>query len=292
MYNVTSDLKQSFKAKIRAIAKEKNCDPAELWQSLTLERFLVRLAKSPYCEHFILKGGILLSRYIEIGRETTDLDFLAQKISNDINKLKNTFEEIAGIDLLDGFSFQEIKVKELKHPHMNYSGVQVNMKAFFGSRTRFNVTIDLGFGDIIESIKYTFPLTSYSKGNLFEGNIDLLCYSKEFIFAEKLETIFFRGSFNTRMKDFHDLYSMITSYQSRSFENLERIIYKVFQHRETKLELPISYEDDEIKRMQNYWSEYLKNLRSDYLERLPARFVDVIRKINDWLLLNIKIASL
>lgn len=91
---MTSDAEKSFKAKLRTIAKEKNRDPADLWQSLTLERFL-------------LKGGILLSKYIEIGRETTDLDFLAQKISNEINKLKVVFETTAGIDLHDGFSFQE-----------------------------------------------------------------------------------------------------------------------------------------------------------------------------------------
>jgi predicted nucleotidyltransferase component of viral defense system len=74
---MTSDLEKSFKAKLRAIAKEKNRDPADLWQHLTLERFLVRLAKSKFRERFVLKGGILLSKYIEIGRETTDLlDFV------------------------------------------------------------------------------------------------------------------------------------------------------------------------------------------------------------------------
>lgn len=76
---MTSDAEKSFKSKLRAIAKEKNRDPADLWQSLALERFLVRLAKSEHSKHFILKGGILLSKYIEIGRETTDLDFLAKK---------------------------------------------------------------------------------------------------------------------------------------------------------------------------------------------------------------------
>lgn len=64
---MTSDLEKSFKTKLRAIAKEKNRDPADLWQTLTLERFLVRLAKSEYRKHFILKGGVLLSKYIEIG---------------------------------------------------------------------------------------------------------------------------------------------------------------------------------------------------------------------------------
>jgi hypothetical protein len=32
--------------------------------------------------------------------------------------LKAVFEEIAAIDLKDGFIFQEIKVNELIHPHM------------------------------------------------------------------------------------------------------------------------------------------------------------------------------
>ncbi|MBA2728537.1 MAG: nucleotidyl transferase AbiEii/AbiGii toxin family protein [Parachlamydiaceae bacterium] len=96
---MTSDLEKSFKAKLRAIAKEKNRDPADLWQSLTLERFLVRLANSEYRNHFVLKGGILLSKYIEIGRETTDLDFLAWKITNEVKGLKIIFEKIASNDL-------------------------------------------------------------------------------------------------------------------------------------------------------------------------------------------------
>ena len=48
--------------------------------------------------------------------------------------------------------------------------------------------------------------------------------------AEKLETIIYRGSFNSRMKDFHDLYSMITSPIFSSFHNLEAIIHLVFEH--------------------------------------------------------------
>jgi predicted nucleotidyltransferase component of viral defense system len=158
---MTSDLEKSFKAKLRAIAKEKNRDPADLWQTLTLERFLVRLAKSEYRKHFILKGGILLSKYIEIGRETTDLDFLARKISNEVSGLKTIFEKIASIDLQDGFQFREIKVSELTHPHMGYPGVEVALMAYFG-KTRCKVAIDIGFGDIVDSIEYSIPLTTSS----------------------------------------------------------------------------------------------------------------------------------
>lgn len=279
---MTSDLEKSFKAKLRAIAKEKNRDPADLWQSLTLERFLVRLAKSKHREHFVLKGGMLLSKYIEIGRETTDLDFLARRLRNEVAGLKDVFEEIASIDHKDGFVFQEIKVSELSHPHMGYTGAEVSMMAYFG-KTRFKVAIDIGFGDIVDAVEYSIPLTASSKGVLFESNVKLSCYPKEFIFAEKLETIIHRGSFNSRMKDFHDLYSLISSSQLPSFHNLEEIIRLVFEHRETPLTLPITYTEDEMKQVQNYWNEYLKNLRAENAENLPALVAQVIATINDWL---------
>ncbi len=279
---MTSDAEKSFKAKLRAIAKEKNRDPADLWQTLTLERFLVRLAKSEYAKHFVLKGGVLLSKYIEIGRETTDLDFLAQKISNEVNKLKVIFEKIATMDHHDGFSFREVKVNELVHPHMSYPGVEVAMMAYFG-KTRFKVAIDIGFGDIVNPVKYTIPLTTSSKGDLFEHSVSLACYPKEFILAEKLETIIYRGSFNSRMKDFHDLYSMITSSTFSSFEDLEAIIRLVFEHRETKLALPILFTEDERFRMQNFWNEYLRSLRPEHVSSQLQNIDDVISKINEWL---------
>ncbi len=282
---MTSDFEKSFKAKLRAIAKEKNRDPADLWQNLTLERFLVRLAHSKYREHFVLKGGILLSKYIEIGRETHDLDFLARKLSNELPRLKNIFEEIAGIDLKDGFSFQEVKISELTHPHMGYPGAEVSMIAYF-RRTRFKVAIDIGFGDVVDSIEYTIPLTAYSKGVLFERNVKLSCYPKEFIFAEKLETVIYRGSFNSRMKDFHDLYSMISSSQPPSLHNLEEVVRLVFEHRETPLTLPISYAEGEMAQVQNFWGEYLKNLRAENSENLPVSVAQVIAVINEWLRLN------
>ena len=245
----------------------------------------MRLAKSKYCKHFILKGGILLSKYIEIGRETTDLDFLAQRLSNEVAGLKDIFEEIANIDLKDGFIFQEIKIRELRQPHMGYPGSEVSMMAYFG-KTRFKVTIDIGFGDIVDAVEYSIPLTAYSKGILFESNVKLSCYPKEFIFAEKLETIIYRGSFNSRMKDFHDLYSLVSSSLLPSFHSLERIICMVFEHRETPLILPITYTEDEMKQMQNFWNQYLKNLRAENSENLPVLIAQIIATINDWLRLN------
>lgn len=56
-------IEHSFKSRIRNIAREKRIDPAQLWQNLVLERFLVRLSKSKFAPHFILKGGVLLAHH-------------------------------------------------------------------------------------------------------------------------------------------------------------------------------------------------------------------------------------
>lgn len=56
---MTTDIEKSFKAKLRNIAKETNRNPANLWQSVVLERFLVRLGQSAYRNQFVLKGGVL-----------------------------------------------------------------------------------------------------------------------------------------------------------------------------------------------------------------------------------------
>lgn len=282
---MTTDLEKSFKAKLRTIAKEKNRDPADLWQNLTLERFLVRLARSKYRDHFVLKGGILLSKYIEIGRETSDLDFLARKIRNEVAGLKAIFEEIATIDAKDGFTFEEIKANVLMHPHMGYSGAEISMICYY-VKTKFKVAIDIGFGDIVDAIEYQVPLTTSSKGSLFESTVSLPCYPKEFIFAEKLETIVCRGSFNSRMKDFHDLYSMLSPSSSTSFHNIEEVIRLVFEHRETSLALPIAYTGNELVQVQNFWNEYLKHLRAETTETLPTLISQVVTTINDWLKAN------
>ena len=62
-----SAIEQSIKEKIKALAKEREATFAELWRNLILERFMIRLARAPYREKFVLKGGTLLAKYIHIG---------------------------------------------------------------------------------------------------------------------------------------------------------------------------------------------------------------------------------
>lgn len=278
---MTIDLEKSFKAKLKNIAREANRDPADLWQSVVLERFLARLGQSLHRHHFVLKGGVLLAKYIPIGRETQDLDFLGIATPNDKEHLKKIFAEIASVSLNDGFLFQDIKVAELMHPHMAYAGIEVSMTAYFG-RTRFPVAIDIGFGDNVQPIDKQIALTHSSKGPLFEESISLLCYPPEFIFAEKLETLVNRGGINSRMKDFHDLHTMLNA-GDLSLDKLKTIISSVFAHRKTPFALPLTFNDIDISLLQSHWGRYHTRLAQSVSSNLPLNISELIVAINQFL---------
>ncbi|MGE3955063.1 MAG: nucleotidyl transferase AbiEii/AbiGii toxin family protein [Parachlamydiales bacterium] len=107
---------QSVKERLRTLAREGKGTFAQLWQNLILERFLARLCRSEYKEHFILKGGNLLARYIPLGRETKDLDFLVNGLANSMDFVGRAIDGICAVHLTDGFSFERVKITELAHP--------------------------------------------------------------------------------------------------------------------------------------------------------------------------------
>jgi predicted nucleotidyltransferase component of viral defense system len=284
---MTNPLEQALKSKLQQIAKDVQQDPLAIWQNLFLERFLVRLAHSPYQHHFVLKGGILLSKYVQLGRETQDLDFFAKNLKNEVNGLETIFRTIAQLDIGDGFEFKDVTIRPLSHPHMSYLGAHISMRAFFG-KIRFKVTIDLGFGDQVKEIRQDLPLLRTSKGPLFEESISINCYPKEFIFAEKLETVIYRGGANSRMKDFHDLYTMITGQEQTYLQNFKDAIAAVFTHRQTPMNLPVQFSEADIQSLENYWAAYRKELNHTALKHpLPITLQELIETLNLWLCGNI-----
>lgn len=272
------DLEKSLKSRLRNIAYEKKVDPSLLWQSLVLERFLARLAQSQHAPHFVLKGGFLLANYLPIDRHTQDIDFLVQGISNDLNLLGEVIEQIARIDLSDGFEFSDVSVKELTHFHMKYPGARASMQVQFG-KARFRLTIDLGFGDMVLPRKKVFSLIKGEKGTLFEGQVEISCYPMEFILAEKIEAVAKRGSGNSRMKDFHDIHTILKSGQVDRTRSLE-ITRSVFEHRQTAMKFPMIYDQAQIEKLQSFWESYLQSVTDKAV--IPKEIGSVIDMINLW----------
>ena len=65
-----------------------------------VERWLARLAMSPYLNDFVLKGGMLLAS-LGAQRPTADVDALARNMAADEQSVLRRVEDIASISLPD-----------------------------------------------------------------------------------------------------------------------------------------------------------------------------------------------
>ena len=194
----------AIKERIRKVASDLSITFNEAWHRLIMERFLARLAKSNYKSSLILKGGSLLARYLKLDRETKDLDFVLSKIILEKESVKELFQKIGSQNIQDDFQFHLESVADLAHTHMKYPGFTVRFIAKYG-RIKSTLDIDVGAGDLVESVENNLTLVKTSNGAIFEDAISLLVYPPETIFAEKLQTAVARGASNSRMKDYHDM---------------------------------------------------------------------------------------
>jgi predicted nucleotidyltransferase component of viral defense system len=199
---------QSVKERVKKIAKSQNRTFGEIWQEVVLERWLVRLAKSSYREKFIFKGAMCLRSYMDLQRQTRDLDFLLKDLHGGIEEVKKYLGEVSAISVADGFTFESLEVKLLSHMHMQYPGYSISVIARLG-KTKTKIFIDVGVGDAVKPAEVTVKLLGTDKAPLFEKNIQLLGYPVETIFAEKFQTAIARSQENSRMKDYHDLLCLI-----------------------------------------------------------------------------------
>jgi hypothetical protein len=276
---------QALKARLKHIGKEKGKGFNEVWKLLVLERFLARLSRSEYSDKFIFKGGLLLSYYLIIGRETIDIDLLARRLNAEKSNVEFIMQEICLLNLDDGFQMEFISLEDLDHQHMNYPGFQVGINAQFGvMKDKFFV--DIGVGDVVDPVMLVWPSFSYKEIPLFSDPISLEVYPVETIFAEKLETIISRGAANSRMKDYHDLLLLCRDDGLLDKALLKDNIDQTFQNRGTVFSIPVQFQSDELDRMQSLWAGHLRSLgvpRTQLLG-LPEKIDTVINDLNQWLL--------
>jgi len=276
----------ALKQRLRVIAKEKGVSFNEIWKQLLLERFLVRLCHSRHHEAFIFKGGLLLSRYIEIGRETIDADFLMNKVERESSTIESAFLEIISVPTNDGFEFEWGRIEVLAQPHMKYPGYRVTLDSRFG-KMKDRIRIDIGVGDLVFPVENSFHGVEYKGTPLFEGEITLLAYPIETIFAEKLETIVSKGASNSRMKDYHDVILIIRQNQLLDLDKLKASLMATFTHRQTPLKFPIEFDASGWEILQRLWGRHLNGLGAfRQILKLPDSIEKVIDEINSWMILN------
>ena len=123
----------SVKDRLKNRSKETGKTMQEMFIAYGLERTIYRLSISKYVENFTLKGGIFLYAVFDgnYARATTDIDFLAQRISNGLEDVAAVFAEIFALDADDPLRFDlntlhVIPITEFK----KYHGVNVSIIAY------------------------------------------------------------------------------------------------------------------------------------------------------------------
>ena len=120
------------------------------------------------------------------------------------------------------------------------------------------MTIDISTGDVItpNAVKFDFI-------GLFDDKIsfEVCAYNIETVLAEKFETILRRNVFNTRPRDFYDIYILIST-QTFDKNTFRIALEKTIEHRGTKDQiknfndtLTIIENSEALKRM---WNKYQK----------------------------------
>ena len=194
---------EQIKGRIRNIAKDNKADARVLIRIYMMERFLERVANSPYAEKFVIKGGILVTSMVGVSlRSTMDIDTTVRNINLSEKDVLRIVKEICDIDMDDDISFVIKEISDIMDD-MEYPGIRVSLDAALGKMIT-PIKIDISTGDVITpgAIEYEYKLM------LEDRTIQLWSYNLETILAEKMQTILSRGILNTRMRDFYDIYTL------------------------------------------------------------------------------------
>lgn len=199
-----------IKGKIKSVAQKNHADARTLMRIYMMERFLERLAKSEYRDHFIIKGGILVTAMIGVAnRSTMDIDTSVKNLNLSAQDALKVIDQVKEIDLDDGVSF-EVKAVSNIMDEMEYPGIRITMNAIMGGLIT-PLKIDISTGDVItpRAIEFHYDLM------LEDRSIMLWSYNLETILAEKLQTVLARGILNTRMRDFYDIRMLLDTQEDK-----------------------------------------------------------------------------
>lgn len=197
----------SLKGKIKNYAKNNNIAAQVVLQNYMFERFLARLSQSDYSQKFVIKGGMLVAAIVGLDtRSTMDLDTTLRNIPLSEDSVMNAIQEICALNMNDEVRFDVKSISAIRKDDW-YGGFRVRLDAVYDTIIT-PLTIDISTGDVI-----TPAAVQYEFSGIFDENvkIKLWGYNIETVMAEKVETILSRSVFNTRPRDFYDVYILGTT---------------------------------------------------------------------------------
>lgn len=174
---------------------------------------------------------MLLSSIMGIDLRTTmDMDTTIVGIDMNQEELKRILMEILAIDVDDNVRFEYVSTSKIKDEDL-YGGFRFKINAYL-NKLRANLQIDVATGDIItpRAIEYKYKC-------LFDDKyLDLITYNLETVLAEKFNSVISIGVLNSRMKDYYDIYYLLTRKSNKIDKKiLKQAIINTFDHQKTDI---------------------------------------------------------
>lgn len=282
------DLPASIRHRLQDNAKTTGRPFQEVLQYFAMERFLYRLAQSSHANKFVLKGALM---YMAWGtpstRPTKDIDFLA-RTNNSVESILTIVKEICQTTVepdaleFDTTTLEGTVIKE----DADYEGVRVVFLVRL-QNAEIRMQLDMGFGDVL-----TPAATMAEYPTILDlAPPKLWGYSRETWIAEKFEAMVKLGNFNSRLKDFFDIWLLARQF---NFDGaiLAEAITKTFAHRGTALTAsPLAFTSEFVSDSAkvDQWRGFLRKSRiisapndlSQVVEALAAFLLPVARAIHD-----------
>jgi predicted nucleotidyltransferase component of viral defense system len=254
----TANVPASVRQRLLNLAHERNEDIQTLLIRYALERLLFRLCISAHADQFVLKGAMLFQLWFELPqRPSRDADFLGfgDAQPKALAEIFRALTLMASPDsVADGLEFLPDSVRaEPIREAAGYPGVRISMTAQLAG-ARIPVQCDIGFGDavtpaaIITALPVLLQLPAPT----------LRVYPAETVVAEKLEAMVKLAGFNSRMKDYFDLWVLFTR-GSLDRKLLPTAVRATFDRRGTELPTaePTGLGDAFELQQQTLWSAFV-----------------------------------
>lgn len=272
---------KSIRSKLLNISKKEDVFYQTVLTRYFQERLLYRMSQTRYRNNFYLKGGALMYAYERFAaRPTLDIDFLGNNISNEGESIIAAFREICSVPYEeDGIAFDiEHMTAQNITEFKDYHGIRLSIPVKMDTITQV-LTMDIGFGDVVtpEPIALDYPILLE---HLPSANI--LAYSIETVIAEKMHAVVDLADQSSRMKDYYDLYNLLSKekYDSRI---LQEAITRTFENRHTPYDADTMFFRKDFannQQMQVRWQAFLRKITNIS----DITFTDVVSFIQNRLL--------
>lgn len=254
---------KSIRARLLNVAKQEKVFFQTILTRYFQERLLYRISLTHYRNNFYLKGGALMYAYERFSaRPTLDIDFLGNNISNDGERIISAFKEICAVPCEEdgvNFDLSHITAQNITE-FKDYHGIRLSIPVTMDTIAQV-MTMDIGFGDVVtpEAIPLDYPILLKHL-----PAINILAYSIETVIAEKMHAVVDLADQSSRMKDYYDLYQILSANQYDA-KVLKEAIKRTFENRHAEYKADtmffrVEYPDN--AEMQVRWKAFLRKITS------------------------------